>query len=318
MINQQSNPAAGYVSMFFCCLTSAISFVFIAHLNKTHNQMLSIFITFGYAVILFNLFNIKKIRNLYSSVFRNLKLLFYMNIMTLFNWISSFLALSYIDPATAVCIDLCVISIVLFFMLTPLKKIKENKHLALSVMFILLSMALIVKQYVSISSDANMKAIMLGVFWSVVSGVSGAFIGLCSEGMGNAGFSVTQILSTRFYLLIATSGILFFLLPDAAPLNIDWSYYLLSSLVIVIFPLVMYQTAVKKLGVLIVSLLEPFTPVMTYFLQISIGDYRFNLLTILLLVMSSGAVIWFVRIEQSTARMRNIVEKEQVILDAAS
>jgi drug/metabolite transporter (DMT)-like permease len=216
------------------------------------------------------------------------------------------MALNYFDPATAICIILSVLTVTLFFILTPLNKIKENKHLVFSIALIILSMFLIINQHLNDASQLDFKTIMLGLAWCILGGITGAFIGMSSEGMGKAGFSVTQILATRFYLLIAVSIIGFFLLPDSAPIVIDWKYYIFASLIIVIFPLVMYQTAVKTLGALIVSLIEPFTPVFTYLLQIFVGDYNFNLTTIVLLVVSSSAIIWFVKIEQDVAQARSM------------
>ena len=307
MNTKDSNHTLGYISIFLCCLTSAVSFVFISHLNKTHDQMISIALTFSYAAILFNLCNLKKIISLYSSVAKNFKLLFRMNVMTLLNWVSSFMALNYLDPATAFCIILSVVSITLFIIFTPLNKIKDNKHLVFSILLIMISMALIIKQSVDTTLLTDTKVIMFGVAWCVLGGITGGLIGTSSEGMGKAGFSITQILATRFYLLIIVSAIAFFIIPHTTPVVIDWKYYLLSSLVIVIFPLVMYQTAIKSLGSLVVSLLEPFTPVITYLLQISVGDYKFNIFTIILLLISSGAVIWFVRIEQKIAREKRLL-----------
>src|SRR5579871_12538 len=101
MNHHNSNPTVGYISIFLCCLTTAVSLVFISHLNKTHDQMLSIAITFSYAALLFNLFNIKNIISIYSAVLKNFKLILRMNVVTLFNWISSFMSLNYLDPATA-------------------------------------------------------------------------------------------------------------------------------------------------------------------------------------------------------------------------
>ena len=75
MSNENQNHAVGYVSILLCCLASAISFVFIAHMTKTHDQMLSIAITFSYAVVMFNVFNIKNISYIYSSVVKNIKLI---------------------------------------------------------------------------------------------------------------------------------------------------------------------------------------------------------------------------------------------------
>ena len=67
----------------------------------------------------------------------------------------------------------------------------------------------------------------------------------------------------------------------------------------------MYQAAIRDLGTFIVSLLGPFSPVITYLLQILIGDYQFNFLTFTLLILASLAVIWFVRLDKNTKRLKN-------------
>lgn len=267
--------------------------------------MLSILMTFGYAILIFNLINIKKFREIYTSVLHNKKVLLQMNIVTLFNWLSTFMSLHYLDPATALCLNLGILSVTIFFISTPLHKLKANKHLGLSVLFVLFSMGLIIKQHLaSASGDLHLRNIILGIAWCALGGFTGAFIGMSSEAMGRAGFSVTQILATRFYLLTLVSGVALLLTHHHAPIVIDWKYYFLSSLIIVFFPLLMYQTAIRELGTLLVSLLEPFSPVFTYILQVEVGDYRFNLLTISLLILASAAVVWFVRIEQNIRRAK--------------
>lgn len=297
------NPRLGYISIFLCCVANAVSFVFIAHLNQTHNEMLSIAMTFGYAIILFNLFNYKSLMSLYSNVSKNFKLTLRMNVITLFNWLSSFMALNYLDPATAFCIILGVVAVTIFIVSTPRHKIKDNLHLAICVLLILVSMGLIINQYAHTALHSNVTTLTIGTLWCVLGGVTGAFIGTNSEKMGKAGFSISQILATRFYLLVIVSSVAFFITAPNEPIAIDWKYYLLSSLVIVFFPLIMYQMAIKSLGTLIVSLLEPFTPVITYFLQVLLlGAYQFNLLTFSLLTIASGSIIWLAGVEQNMAR----------------
>ena len=298
MIQKHKNFQAGYFYILFCCLANAVSFVFISHLNKTHNEMLSIFMTFLYATLLFNLVNFKKLKHIYTTVLCNKKTLFMMNMLTLVNWLSTFMSLRYLDPATALCLNLGLLSVTVFLISTPIKKLRANKHLGLSVVFVLMSLGLIVKQYLAVNpGEANFENFLLGLVWCLCGGISGAFIGFSSEAMGRCGLSITQILSTRFYLLILISGIsLLFLSPEE--FQIDWNYYLFSSLIIVILPLLMYQAAIRDLGVMLVALIEPFSPVLTYILQVSIGLYFFNVLTIIFLGISSLAIAWFVRIEQ--------------------
>jgi drug/metabolite transporter (DMT)-like permease len=294
----KANFRLGYFYIFLCCLTNAVSFVFISHLNKTHDEMLSIFMTFGYAIIIFNLINFKNLSKIYSAVIHNKKVLFQMNLVTLFNWLSTFMSLHYLDPATALCLNLGVLSVTIFFISTPSHKLKANKHLGMSVLLVLFSMGLIIQQHLStMPENFSLKYTAYGIAWCALGGFTGAFIGISSEAMGKAGFKVTQILATRFYLLTLISGAAL-LFTHHGIVIIDWKYYFFSSIIIVFFPLLMYQIAIRELGTLLVSLLEPFSPVFTYILQVAVGDYRFSALTISLLIFSCAAVVWFVRIEQ--------------------
>lgn len=303
-MKKTKNFYLGYGYILFCCFANAISFVFISRLNKTHNEMLSIFMTFGYAIIIFNVINFKNIRKIYTSVFQNKKILLRMNIVTLFNWLSTFMSLRYLDPATALCLNLGILSVTIFFISTSLQKFKENKHLGLSVLLVLFTLGLIIRQHIVLSSgDEHLHNLLLGFAWCALGGVTGAFIGMCSEAMGKVGFSVTQILATRFYLLTIVGGVAF-LFVHQAPIVIDWKYYFLSSLVIVFFPLLMYQAAIRELGTLLVSLLEPFSPVLTYILQVLVGDNRFDIPMVGLLSFSCLAIVWFVRIEQNIQRKK--------------
>ncbi len=178
--------------------------------------MLSIFLTFGYAIIVFNLVNLRKIHALYRSTFLNAKIVLQMNIFILFNWLSTFMSLHYLDPSTALCINLGILSITIFFISIPLHKLKENKKLGYSVLLVLFSMTLIVRQHINMLSQLLMRNVAFGLFWCALGGVTGAFIGISSESMGKAGFSITQILATRFYLLTLVSCIALFYVPHVA------------------------------------------------------------------------------------------------------
>ena len=306
-MNKAKNFNLCYACIFLCCFATAISLVFISHMNKTHNIMLSIFMTFAYATLIFNVINFKNLRYIYTLVFKNKKVLLKMNLVTLFNWLSTFMALRYLDPATALCLILGILSVTIFLISTPFHKFKSNKHLCFSVLLVLFSMALVVRQNISLNpGEDNLHNIMLGLAWCILGGVMGAFIGMSSEAMGKVGFSVTQILATRFYLLTFVGGVVF-LFMNHGPIVIDWNYYLLSSLLIVFFPLLMYQTAIRELGTLLVSLLEPFSPVLAYILQVMIGDYRFNIIMVSLLLLSCLAIVWFVRIEQAIQRKKHFI-----------
>lgn len=306
MNNRITNSSVGYLYIFLCCVTNAVSFVFIAHLARHHNEMLSIALIFGYATILFTLFNYNKLNQLFKLVTNNKRVLLNLNISTLFTWFGSFLALKYLDPATALCIGLGLIAITNFLILTPINKFRENKHLLLCILFILLSMLLVIFQHANTLLHANMKNLYMGLAWITLAGISGGFIGVNSEKMVKVGFSATQVLATRFYLLTILGALLWVFTKHGVPVVIDWKYYFISSLIIVFFPLFMYHIAIKALGSILISFAEPITPVFAYFLQVIVGGYKFNLLTIILLSLACVSIVYLLRIEQKISINKNI------------
>lgn len=298
----------GYVCIFFYCLANGFAFVFISHINKTHNDMLNMVMVFSYATLIFNLLNVKNIQTLYQNVGKNFRLIVLMNIATLFNWLGSFLSLNYIDPATALCINLAMGPITTFFVLTPFKKIEDNKNILLAILSVLIGMLLIIRQQWSASVYESTHHVYLGVLCSVLGGIAGGFVGICSEKISKAGFSVRQILATRFYLLILVCLItLFFTAKGNIFSSIDWKFYLFSSLLIVMVPLVMYQQAIKALGSLMVSLFIPFAPIFAYFLQVMVGGYRFNIFTVIFLLLVCCSVIWFAILRKKLTIVKTVV-----------
>lgn len=307
-MDKAKNFNLGYACILLCCCATAVSLVFISHMNKTHNTMLSIFMTFTYAILIFNVINFNKIRYIYTLVFQNKKTLLRMNVITLLNWLGTFMALRYLDPATTLSLILGILSVTIFLISTPIHKFKSNKHLCFSVLLVLFSMGLVIKQNIALNpGEAHLHNMLHGLAWCALDGITGAFIGTSSEAMGKVGFSVTQILATRFYFLAIFGGVVFLFTNHAPIVAIDWKYYLLSSVVVVFFPLLMYQTAIRELGTLLVSLIEPFSPVLAYILQVIVGDYHFNIIMITLLLLSCMAIIWFVRIEQKIQGKKHFI-----------
>lgn len=296
MLNPKNH--SGYFFIFITCLSSAASFVFISHLSRNSDPFTGIFLTFLYASLFFLLLNIKNIKKLVSLSKSNLKPLFLLNLATCLSWLGTFLALKYIDPATKICIGFGLIAITNYFIFTPLGSIKKHKRRLMIVFLILASMILIISQNPLISSRSNIEILMLGIAWSIVGGISGGFIGINAEKIAHAGFKATQVLATRFLLLIIVSGIFLAFSKPLQTSTFEWAYYPLSSIVVVFLPLLTYQLAIKSLGALLVALIEPFTPIITYFLQISFMHYSFNPIFLLLLILSSTSVLLLLRSER--------------------
>lgn len=294
--NHHSNLGYFYISL--CCISSAASFVFISHLNNHYSVLLSLTMTFGYAIILFTLWNYKHLKSMWSIAKSEKSALIMLNIATLFSWFGTFMALKYIDPATKISIGFGLIAVTNFFISVPLRKVAQHKHLLYCILFVILNMILVLWQFSVSNQHATTENIIIGISWAVVGGVIGGFIGINSQKLNKAGYNATQVLATRFYLLVIMSVLLLVLTdPTVSFAHIRWKYYLLSTALVVLLPLLFYHLAIENIGSLIVSFIEAFTPVITYFLQIIFLRFNFNWLSMCLIILSSIGIVILVRTE---------------------
>ena len=300
MTNKNHN--LGYIYITLCVLINSYAFVFISHMVRNHNEFLSLAMVFGYATILFTLVNIKKLPLLWGRVKNNFKALSLLNLVSFLSWLGAFISLKYIDPATKLALGFGIIAITNFFIKTPISEWFANKRLITCLLLVFISMVLIVTQYAAINVHLHPHTIYLGLGWAIFAGITGGFIGVYSEKVGHAGFTPTQILATRFYMLVLASIIILVFTKPALPAHLDWHYYLLGSVIIVLLPLLLYQTTIQHLGSVITALFESFTPVVTYFMQIAVSHYRFHLTTFLLLLFANLMILWLVRVESKKSK----------------
>lgn len=268
----------GYIYIAFYCVFNALSFVFISVLGNAHGQAQSITYIFSSGIFLFNLFCLKNLQSLYLKVGKNVRAVLGLNITTAVSWLASFYALRFIDPATMLCIGMAVIPITTFFIVTPFKAYKSNAATLLSIIFVIFSMLLIIHENVQgLIIPVVTSNIIWGILISVVGGIFGAAIGTYSEVLSKTNFTVKEILAVRFYLLVLVS-ILISIYTKA--LEFNWKtlqLFSVSAVVIVFLPLVIYQKSIQHLGSLTVSILIPFTPVLAYFMQLSLHKYHYNM-----------------------------------------
>ncbi len=267
----------GYLYIAFYCVFNALSFVFISILGNAHGQAQSIIYIFSLGILLFNLFCFKNLQLLYLKVGKKFRAVLGLNITTAISWLASFYALRFIDPANMLCIGMAVIPITTFFIVTPIKEYKANIATLLSILFVIFSMLLIIHENVQELTVPMMGSnIFWGILISVVGGIFGAAIGTYSEVLSKAKFQVKEILAVRFYLLVLTS-ILISIYNKTFEFN--WQtlqLFSVSAVIIVFLPLIIYQKAIQHLGSLTVSILISFTPILAYFMQLTLHKYRFS------------------------------------------
>ena len=302
----------GYIYIVFYCLFNAFSFVFISVVGNTHGQAQSIVYVFTLGLLLFNLLNISNLKILYTKTIEYFRPVIGLNVTTAISWAASFYALKFIDPATMLCIAMATIPITTFFIMTPLEAYKSSITTILSIGFVVISMLLIIHENINYSGAKNASFIFsVGVLISIIGGVFGAAIGTYSEQLHKAKFNVKEILAIRFYFLI-----LFGLIVAIATHRFQFNFqtlklFSLSTVIIVILPLVIYQKAIQHLGSLTVSILIPFTPILAYFMQLVLHQYQFHigtLMAILLCCVAMG-ILNVVRYKQIKIKKTKAIEE---------
>jgi len=279
----------GYMYVLFYCVFNAYSFVFISTLGDTHAQSLSIVTIFSLGLLLFNLLNIMKLGTLYKKLSRNLFPVVGINITSAASWLACFYALRFIDPASMLCIAMAIIPLTTLFMSTPLRLYKNNLPIIFSIVVVIFSMAIIINQNIlNLGSHSSGFYFFIGVIISIVGGIFGGAIGIYSERLHKANFTVSEILAVRFYFLIIVAvAVALFSHSFNAMHWSDLKIYSFSAVIVIILPLVIYQKAISHLGSMVVSVLIPFTPILAYFMQLMIRQYPFHLGVLLSILLCS-------------------------------
>lgn len=282
----------GYLYLLLDCVLGAYAFVFFKELTGSHETASITLFTFVISVLFFHAVNMHRLRAMYRKVGLGYKNVVYLNIITMVRWLTSFYGLTYIDSATMLCIDMGMIPIAHFFAVTSPKDYKKHMSVLLSILFVLLSMGLIIHQnLVTFDTISSYQNFCIGVFLAMIAGITGAYVGMFSEKLQKGGFAVSEILGTRFYLLLlATLGIAVWT-DELSHIELaDFKDYGLAALFIVIIPLFVYQKAIVHLGAFTVATYLPLTPIMAYFIELYKGKYDFERSTFIALMICSIAM----------------------------
>ena len=291
---------SGMLCIILYNLLSGFNDVYLGNLVQRFNPFAVIFGSFLLVHLFFNLIE-------YKNIIKHLKKIFdkdviILNVSTCVSWIASAWAVKFIEPAVIVAICLPMGPIITKFLTYRFSKENDDttkdKNYILPLLIVVNSLIFAYITYKGKSAVGYVSThnIMLSFVLIILTGISLAFQSVFSQNLSMKGWEPTQVLSVRFNLVLIVS----FLLAN----KIDLSIILLSSnsINLVIFaiigfiiPLYFYQLSIKKLPVIIVSLIIALGPCFT--LLIEIFDERLNITLISSLCILLSVILTVINIK---------------------
>ncbi len=193
--------------MIFTCLyifLTAFSALLRHYVGGSIPDSLLIFLSTLYAIIFFHAVNYRSIRHTYSKLLDCKKLYLLTCITILIVWVGSFLIPVYYTPTIQVLSFICLSGVFgSFFMYCKDKTTVNLLRFTLITLVMLFFYAICYSRY-------TLHSFIYLLFWTFITGASGYIYAVKSWQLNNAGLSSSQILATRFWLLLLVSAIAMF------------------------------------------------------------------------------------------------------------
>ena len=224
---------------------------------------LMIFLSTCYAIIFFHMVNYKSIFKMYAIILANkwLYILTCSLIMTF--WIGSFLVPVYYTPTIQV---LSFLSLQSFFGSFFLFKKVPNKYNLFR--FLLITIALI-GFYIICFNNYSLKLFILLLIWTVLNGTTGYIYVVSSWKLSKAGLSASEILATRFWLLLIVTGVTTLYTQSyhqITLISLRDTFFL--SVISMIIPVYCSQKAINILAPELYGVFAGISPFITYLMSI--------------------------------------------------
>ena len=258
-----------YKEIIAFCFLFSISFVFMSHVVKTVDPVLSTLITYGFAALFFILINIKSFNELTLIAKSNINEIIKINISTLINTFLAFYVMLYVSPIVYIIVFFSGLSFFSILGKFDGNKLKLSLSLAVFIFSIMTSIVI---------ADGTIANTTIGIILTLVSTF---FALLYMKETGklhqNLGVTISQILALRIFLVIVLCGS--YSLCRSSFLTLESSELLLLmaiSIVGSIIPLFLMQGAIKKLGAALTAQFTTFTPVICLTFMVLVDGASFS------------------------------------------
>ncbi len=252
-------------------IVGAAQEVYLGNWFQSVDPILVLFISFFLTAAFFIAINIGNLNSLMRKVHKYWQWIVLINLSTTVGWVGFFLALKTLEPAVVSTLSFAIGPLLtLFFWQITGIGFRPTKAEVLTSIGVATGLCILV--YVSLSGQSGIgdvqSGMRLALLYGFLSGVGVAGNTIFSKQLSRVGFSTTEVLSSRFVLLVVTAGLF---APVQLSSHID-GLFLLKVFVITILtivgPVFLLQRGIEKTKPLLVSVLLSSMPVATYFFQI--------------------------------------------------
>lgn len=251
---------------------TAIQGVWLSSFLQSVNTFLVLFLTFTVTSLFFTV-------TFYCRGGRFIELLgrlywkniLFINLLTLVNWGSFFLALKFIEPAVEAALTSAIppiITAIICAFNPQSEKIKPYQLFSCLGIFsggFILTMGSLLG--FSAIGEQPISTIALGIVFAIICGISIAIYTVFSKTLNNKSIHPIELMSIRFPLLLV---IAFILMPKHdffLTLNQHWFAFSVIPIIGTIIPLFCLQLAISKLSPIMVSIVITTTPLFFYLVQ---------------------------------------------------
>ena len=292
---------SGYLAVLGYCIITAYYTLAIHSITQETDPYLLTLLMFLICLILFSAINLFSIKKILTKARRDLKNLFFINILTAINWIAVMWSLKYINPTPFIAIFMAFLPIFTFIISLFIKK-SFNKKEFLFVLILLFSIIFFI--HLNPIYKTNHFAVK-GALLCLLSTLVGAFYLIISEKFQhNTELSTSQLLAVRFYLLVVITAYLTLHWGDGATTiseqlrQINYLQIITLSVLTTALPLYLLQQGIYSIGSAKVSYIIPATIIFTYILELAYKIVAPNFLQIVTLCVLTLVIVYLKKIKR--------------------
>lgn len=286
----------GSIFVVIYCLLTAGSAVYVSDVESIVHPFVTVFYSFLFGTIFYNLFNLKKEKRIFQKTLKNLKTVTKLNITTVFNWLLLFYPLKFIEPTVGISIYVAIRPITTFFL--TFKDYSTKKEKLTELFFcLIIAFVLMLIIYDDFSRITDSTSELINIFLVVIAAISGSLTSIYAFDLSKKNFVTSQVLSVRFILLIISSLILAFV--NSYTIYITEPTFLrllVVTIISVVLPMYFLQKGLENVGPMLVAYLIPFIPIFTCLIQIFYFHEKvryFELSLIIFLAISIFFLVFF-------------------------
>lgn len=257
----------GYLFGLGFCIATALSTTMIHGVSTVFGPFFSLFCTTLLGIIYFNVVNISKLREIYCACFQEKYLWILISLCVSGNWITTFYALSQINPFVFLFTYFSSSAIVGAFF----QYLKTKQHASMMIAILLLLMLFIFFEFHHVGYSFSLVA-------GISSAIASAFFGYGYRRTSvtfsqKTKLSATGVLAVRFYLLLLIAFILSLMQKQFGVINLHVGVqFIVLSVVTFLIPLYCMQRSVLLIGAEYFSILTSLCPAITAILMLYHGQ----------------------------------------------